>query len=144
MHLRSSREPLDPAALARAIADDRAGAVATFVGTVRSPNRGRRVLWIDYHGYEAMIDRELERIAVEVITTHRLLGLALAHRLGRLRPGEASIVLVAGSEHRDAAFEACRDALERCKARLPIWKQEAAEEGTHWIAGRSVPGSILE
>lgn len=141
--LLSTRDPLDVGALASEVGDARSGAIASFVGTVRSPNHGREVFWIDYEGYDAMIDAELARIANELRETFPLLGLALAHRLGRCLPGEASIAIVACSPHRDAAFDACREALERCKARLPIWKHESDEGGEHWVDGRVVDEARL-
>ena len=138
-----TRDPLDVAALSAEVADARSGAIASFVGTVRSPNRGREVFWIDYEGYDAMIEAELGRIANELRDAFPLLGLTLAHRLGRCLPGEASIAIVACSPHREAAFDACREALERCKARLPIWKHEADESGAHWVDGRVVDEARL-
>lgn len=142
-HLCVTHDPLDPQDLAARVGDARSGAVTSFLGTVRSPDRGEPVDWIDYEGYEPMIEAELARIADGLLEDLPLLGIAIAHRLGRCRPGEASIAIVACSPHRDAAFEGCREALERCKARLPIWKRECSARGERWIAGRTVPGSTL-
>lgn len=136
-------EPLDLAALIAAVADPRSGAVASFLGTVRSPNRGRIVHGIDYEGYGAMIDAELARIADDLQARYGLLGLAMQHRLGPHAPGDASIALVACSPHRDAAFDACREALEACKARLPVWKHEHDEDGAHWVEGSVVDDARL-
>ncbi len=138
-----THEPLDLGALISEVADARSGAVASFLGTVRSPNHGRTVHAIDYQGYEAMAESELARIAAELRDAFSLLGLAMVHRLGRCAPGEASIAIVACSPHRDAAFDACREALERCKARLPIWKHEEDERGAHWVEGRVVEDARL-
>lgn len=139
-----SRGPLDSAALQAQVADDADGAVVTFQGTVRSPDRGATVRWIDYEGYEAMAEAELERIGRELADAHALTGLAVVHRLGRCLPGEASIAIVACSAHREAAFAACRDALERVKARLPVWKRQVEAAGEHWVDGREVDGAVLD
>jgi molybdopterin synthase catalytic subunit len=143
LHLGLTREPLDLAPLIAGVADARSGAVASFLGTVRSPNRGRTVHRIDYQGYDAMIEAELARIAAELREAHPLLGLAIVHRLGVCLPGEASIAIVACSPHREAAFDACRDALERSKARLPIWKHEVDDHGDHWVEGHVVEDARL-
>ena len=142
-HLCVTHEPLDPTDLAARVSDARSGAVASFLGTVRSPDRGERIDWIDYEGYEPMIEAEMARIADALLEDLPLLGIASVHRLGRCRPGEASIAIVACSPHREAAFEACREALERCKARLPIWKRERTAGGERWIEGRTVPEATL-
>lgn len=142
-HLALTDAPIDIGTLIEAVADARSGAVASFLGTVRSPNRGRTVRDIDYHAYREMAEAELRRIGAELRDEHALLGLAIVHRLGRCLPGAASIAIVACSPHRDAAFDACRDALERCKARLPIWKHETDDEGEHWVEGRVVDEARL-
>lgn len=141
--LGTTHAPLDLGALTSAIADARSGAIASFLGTVRSPNEGRRVDGIDYEGYEGMIASELVRIADDLHARHGVLGLALVHRLGPCLPGEASIAIVACSAHRDAAFDACREGLNECKARLPVWKHEHDEEGPRWVEGQVVDRSAL-
>ena len=138
-----THDPLDLSALIEAVADPRSGAIASFLGTVRSPNHGRIVHGIDYEGYEAMIDSELARIADELQVRFGLLGLAMIHRLGPCAPGEASIAIVACSPHRDAGFDACREALEACKARLPVWKHEHDDDGAHWVDGKVVDDARL-
>lgn len=135
--------PLDLAALIASIADARSGAIASFLGTVRSPNHGRRVDGIDYEGYESMIASELASIADALHERHGVQGLAMVHRLGPCAPGEASIAIVACSAHRDAAFDACREGLDACKARLPVWKHEHDEDGPRWVEGSVVDTSQL-
>ncbi len=142
-HLGVTHAPLELNPLIAEIADATSGAIASFLGTVRSPNHGRTVHAITYEGYEAMIQAELRRIADELRQRHGLHGLAMVHRLGRCLPGEASIAIVACTPHRDAAFDACREALNACKARLPIWKHEEDEDGSHWVDGAVVEAAQL-
>jgi molybdopterin synthase catalytic subunit len=59
--------------------------------------------------------------------------LAIVHRIGRVALGEMSIVVVAASPHRDAAFDAARYAIDETKARVPIWKAELFADGHVWI-----------
>lgn len=134
---RVTHDPLDIGELVAAATTEPCGAVASFVGTVRSPNRGRAVVAIDYQGYDAMLLPLMREIAASLRERYDLHRLVLVHRLGVLRPGEASIAIVAATPHRDDAFAACRDALELCKERLPVWKLERHEEGDEWVAGVS-------
>lgn len=129
--------PLDLAHLAALAEDPACGAVALFVGTVRSPNRGLRVLHIDYQGYEAMIAPQMAVVAVELRRRFDLRRLVIAHRLGRLEPGEASIVIAASSPHRGDALQAVAAAIDLCKERLPVWKYEVTEAGGDWVPGSS-------
>jgi molybdopterin synthase catalytic subunit len=60
--------------------------------------------------------------------------LAALHRAGTLAVGDAAVIVAASSAHRAEAFAACREAIERIKAQVPIWKKEWAADGTaHWV-----------
>ena len=119
------------------------GAVASFVGTVRSPNLGKRVLYIDYEGYDAMIETQMAIVAGELRDGLELGHLVLAHRLGRMEPGEASIAIVASSKHRTEALQACQRGIDRAKELLPVWKLEVTEEGESWVEGSTAAGETL-
>ena len=130
-----TREPLDVPALEAQVAGPHAGAVTTFVGRVRAENGGRQVLWLDYEAYEPLAVGAFERIAREAGERWPHATLAIAHRVGRLAIGEASIVVTAASAHRSDAFAACRYGIERVKQIAPIWKHEHFEGGDVWIEG---------
>lgn len=132
-----TREPLRPWHLAESVRTDGCGAVASFVGVVRSPNRGVAIRYLEYEGYEEMIVPEMARIAAELRAAHGVEGVAIAHRLGRVAVGEPSIVVAAASAHRREALAACHAGIDECKARLPIWKLEVTVDGAHWVEGSS-------
>jgi molybdopterin synthase catalytic subunit len=111
------------------------GAVATFVGLVRDHNVGRRVQYLEYECYEPLAIKAFERIAAEASQEWPDAALAIAHRVGRLEIGEASVVIAAASPHRADAFAACRYAIERIKQIVPIWKREHFDGGDTWIEG---------
>ena len=106
-----------------------------FHGIVRDNNLGRRVLYLDYDAYPEMAERELRRIGDEIAAEFALEGIAIAHRLGRIEIGEASLLVAAASAHRAAAFTACHAAVDRIKQTVPIWKKEFWEDGSHWVEG---------
>ena len=62
---------------------------------------------------------------------------AIIHRTGLLPVGEASVVISISSPHRDAAFDACRYAIERLKEIVPIWKKEHYDDGAVWIGSEA-------
>ena len=138
-----SRAPLEPWAIADGIRSDAHGAVALFVGTTRSPNRGAEVEYLDYEAYEDMVPQEMERIAAELRSAFGDLSVALVHRLGRVGVGEASIVIATASPHRRAALDACARGIDLCKARLPIWKREVTADGASWVEGSSRAARVL-
>ena len=123
--------------------DPRFGAVGSFIGTVRSPNFGQDVRYIDYQGYETMILGQMKRAAGELRERFKLGRVVFAHRLGKLRPGDASIVIVISSAHRKDALLATHAAIDRLKEILPVWKLEATPAGEQWVAGSSAAAETL-
>ena len=128
-------EPLDAAAISASVSAPDCGAVTSFVGLVRDRNGGRRVLWLDYEAYEPLARATFARIGAEAADHWPSVRLAIHHRIGRIRIGEASVVIAAASPHRSDAFAACRYAIERVKQIAPIWKHEHFEGGDVWIEG---------
>ena len=142
-HFFVTEDVLDVALYLSLVTAPEYGAVASFIGTVRSPNLGKRVLYIDYEGYDAMIETQMAIVAGELRDGLELGHLVLAHRLGRMEPGEASIAIVASSKHRTEALQACQRGIDRAKELLPVWKLEVTEEGESWVEGSTAAGETL-
>lgn len=113
------------------------GAQAYFVGTVRSPNAGQEVEFIDYEAFAPLAERVMREAAELARGRWGELRVLVQHRVGRLRPAEASIVIGVASPHRRAALESCDFLIEHLKVHLPVWKHEAAGGETHWVAGQT-------
>jgi molybdopterin synthase catalytic subunit len=125
--------PLDVAAVVHEVEDSEAGAVASFVGTVRRRSRGRDVLHLEYEAFEEMAEPMLSRLGAELTERHGLCAVAIHHRLGRVEIGEASVVIAVSAPHRSAALDACREAIETLKTTIPLWKKEVYAGGEEWI-----------
>ncbi len=112
------------------------GAIVSFLGTVRDHAVDLDdVVRLDYSAYEDMAELELTRIATEIRARHpHVRGLAMLHALGELDIGAHTILIAVTAAHRAEAFEACRDALETVKERLPVFKREVRADGSHrWV-----------
>lgn len=118
------------------------GAQAYFVGTVRSPNRGRAVEHINYEGYAPMAHRVMQGAADAAREKHGESRIWIQHRTGRLLPGEASILIGVASPHRRAALEACDFLIEYLKVQIPVWKHETDDDGQHWVEGHAEHPSL--
>jgi molybdopterin synthase catalytic subunit len=110
-----------------------AGGIAVFVGVVRDESDGRQVTRLDYSAYAAMAKREMQKIADELARETPGVRVSAIHRLGQLGVGDAAIVCAASAPHRGEAFVACRDLIDRIKARVPIWKREWGPDGAAWV-----------
>jgi molybdopterin synthase catalytic subunit len=125
--------PLPTEEILLSVSHPEAGAVASFLGTVREENVGKRVLAVEYHAYPAMAERILGQIGEEVTRAYGPVKIAIFHRVGRLRVGEVSVVIAVGAAHRHEALGAVAYAIERVKQAVPIWKKEHYRDGSVWL-----------
>lgn len=137
------REPIETLKLAAGFARPEDGALVSFEGVVRNHSLGRPVLWVDYEGYEPMALETIAAIGRELAERHQLGRIAIVHRLGRLQIGEVSVLILASAPHRQPAFQAVAEAIDRLKRSVPIWKKEGFRDGESWVPGEWDP-SLLE
>jgi len=130
---RLTHDPIDLAAVVADVTDDRAGAVATFLGTTRVRSRGRTVVHLEYEAYEGMAEETMAALAAELMARHDLCAIAIHHRVGRVEIGEPSVAIAISSPHRAAALAACQEAIDTLKGTVPLWKKEVYEGGEEWI-----------
>jgi molybdopterin synthase catalytic subunit len=130
---RVSDQPLSLEAAAAEVADERAGAVATFTGTVRRQSRGREVTRLEYEAYAEMAEEVMAKLAAELEGRYELCAIAIHHRVGVLEIGEASVVVAVSAPHRQDALAACKDAIDTLKETVPLWKKEVYEGGEEWL-----------
>jgi len=130
---RLSEELLDLGAVVAEAADERAGAIATFLGTTRIESRGRTVVQLEYEAYGGMAEIVMERIADDLKAKYDLCEVAIHHRVGRVGIGETSVAIAVSAPHRHDALAACREAIDRLKEAVPLWKKEVYEGGEEWI-----------
>ncbi|RMG38318.1 MAG: molybdenum cofactor biosynthesis protein MoaE [Planctomycetota bacterium] len=134
LHVSLTEQPIDYTALTERVRSHRAGAVVTFLGTVREFTAGRRTLALDYEAYEPMARAELQRILAEATEQWPLVAAVVEHRLGRLELGEISVAVAVAAPHRRDAFQAAQYVMDQTKRRVPIWKRENwADGGTEWV-----------
>lgn len=119
------------------VTDPEAGAVATFIGTTRNNNEGRKVIALDYEAYPEMAEKELVRLGEEARRKWQICRMAIVHRVGPVQITEPSVMIAVSAAHREAAFAACRFAIEEIKKTVPIWKKEVYEGGEIWIGTQS-------
>jgi molybdopterin synthase catalytic subunit len=126
--------PIDHAALTDRVRSNRAGAVCTFLGTVREMTGDRRTASLDYEAYPEMAYQKLAELEAEARRRWPIIEAALVHRVGHLDLGEISVVVAVSCPHRDQAFEACRWLIDTLKEVVPIWKKEVWADGSEeWV-----------
>lgn len=141
--IKITEKPIDVQKVIGTVSSLGAGAVNVFIGTVRNSANGKNVVWLEYEAYEAMAVAEIRKIIDEASHRWPLLGYAVSHRIGTLKPGEVSVVVAVSAPHRSESFEACQYIIDTLKEKVPIWKKEVFEDGEEWVSARpsSVPAS---
>jgi MoaE-MoaD fusion protein len=130
---RLTQGPINLTSVVVEVVDEQAGAIATFLGTVRAQSRGREVVALEYEAYEEMAESVMREIAEDVEARYDLCKVAIAHRLGRVEVGETSVAIAVSAPHRQDALAACKDVIDTLKERVPLWKKELYEGGEEWI-----------
>jgi len=130
---RITEQPLSLDDVVEEVADESAGAVATFLGTVRRESRGRTVLYLEYEAYADMAEDVMAQIAADLERRYDLWAVAMHHRVGRVEIGEPSVAIAISAPHRADALAACREAIDTLKQTVPLWKKEVYEGGEEWL-----------
>ncbi len=131
-----TREPIDTEGLMRSVRSDADGAVILFTGVVRNHDAGRPVASLSYEAYEGMATEGLKKICSEIKDQFEVSDVAVVHRVGDLTIGEVSVAIAGAAPHREAAYRASREVIERLKREIPIWKRERYLDGEEkWLEG---------
>ena len=128
-----SDEPLNAAdAEAQAWAPD-CGAVVLFSGIVRNHDDGKTVTALGYSAHPTAA-AVLAGVADSIASDYDGVRIWIGHRTGPLQIGDAALVAAVASAHRGTAFAACSELVDRVKANVPIWKEQAFTDGsTEWV-----------
>ncbi|WP_111718667.1 molybdenum cofactor biosynthesis protein MoaE [Homoserinimonas sp. OAct 916] len=122
-------EPIDEAAVRRAVEAPESGALVLFCGVVRNHDGGRNVLSLDYRAHPDAQDIMAE--TVRGVMESSGLTIAAAHRVGELAIGDIALYAAVAAAHRKEAFDACAEVVEQIKLTVPIWKRQ------HYVGGIS-------
>lgn len=138
-----SDQPLSADKLVKLVSNPHAGAVLTFVGTVREFTHGKQTVSLSYEAYEPMAVAKMKQVAAEIDQRWPGTQVAMQHRIGNLSIEEIAVIIAVATPHRNESFEAGRYAIERLKEIVPIWKKEIWEDGSEWKGHQQGPWNPL-
>lgn len=110
-----------------------AGAINTFIGTVREFTGEKQTVSLQYEAYPSMAEKQLKRIGIEIREQWPDVQTSIVHRIGKLTISDVAVVIAVASPHRAESYDASRYAIERIKEIVPIWKKEYWTDGEEWI-----------
>src|SRR5256712_12227059 len=131
------RTPIVLDRLVRAVRDPAAGALVVFLGTTRNQNAGRRVVRLEYEAYDRMAVAEMRRLAAQAKRRWPIRKVAMAHRIGVVPLGRASVAIVVSAGHPAPAVAARRWLLDRPQAVVPLLEREHFPGGRGWVGAQA-------
>ena len=132
-----TEDDFDPGAYIDAARTPDNGGIVAFTGIVRDDG----IISMELESYKDVALQELTLIRDEAMARYGINSLDIIHRTGKLAVGDHIVLIVVGSSHRKAAFQACEYVIDRIKESVPIWKKEQTKEGTRWVPGEQNQGS---
>ncbi|MGE8204939.1 molybdenum cofactor biosynthesis protein MoaE [Heyndrickxia sp. NPDC080065] len=136
MFYEMTKDPISIESVVQKVVQREAGAITTFIGTVRELTNGKKTIYLEYEAYESMAVKKLEQIGNEIKERWPEAKTAITHRIGRLDITDIAVVIAVSTPHRAESYKANRYAIERIKEIVPIWKKEHWENGEEWIGNQ--------
>jgi molybdopterin synthase catalytic subunit len=134
INIKISTEALDIKSCIDWVMSPQSGGINVFIGSVRNETKGKKVIRLEFDAYESMALSEMTKIAEDIFKKWPVQKILIHHRTGVLQTGDVPVVISVAAAHRDAAFNACRYAIDTLKETVPIWKKEVFEDGEVWVA----------
>jgi molybdopterin synthase catalytic subunit len=135
--LKISSEPLDIISCVGKVKNLQCGGIDIFIGTIRNKTKEKKVVRLEYEAYEPMALKEMKKIAEYALQLWPVENILIHHRVGVLKTGDIAVIVAVSAPHREAAFDACRYAIDTLKKTVPIWKKEVFEDGEEWVAAHA-------
>ncbi len=112
---------------------EKAGAIGTFTGVVRAVSENASTQFLEFESYGEVARQKMDEICDELKQKEGIIDVLMHHRTGIIRQGEDIVYIVVAAGHREQMFPVLREAIERLKAEVPIWKKEHTLEGEWWV-----------
>lgn len=130
-----TNEPISPDIVVNQVKTDSSGCLVTYIGLIRDQSRGKPVLSVEYSDAYGTAEERLKEIVSEARAKWQLNGMAMHHRIGKLKVGDINLVVAVASAHREEGFAACQYAIDQFKQKLPTQKKETYQDGTVFAGG---------
>lgn len=109
------------------------GGIVTFLGTARDFSKGKDVSRLEFEEYAGMAEKAMNSLRDTAMEQFDIIDMRIIHRIGTIQAGEQIVLILAGSAHRGAAFDACEWCIDTLKKTVPIWKKEITPSGESWV-----------
>ena len=111
------------------------GALASFGGYVRQEDG--QVTGLELQHYPGVTEAEIARYELMAFQRFDLQDCLIIHRVGRILPTEAIVLVAVLARHRKPALEAVDFLMDHLKTSAPFWKKQIGPDGETWVEPRS-------
>ena len=119
-------------------AQAQAAAEAHFIGRVRGVSAmGEPLQALELEHYPGMTETQLEQLTRDCSQRHGAEAVLVLHRVGRILPGEAIVLVAVAADRRGQAQRCCQELLELLKHEAPFWKREWSGDVGTWVEGNT-------
>jgi molybdopterin synthase catalytic subunit len=126
-------EKIIPDEIINSVRNNGAGAIVSFLGTVRSEDEtSSDIIALIYEAYDEMALKKIGEIIDEARQKYSIIDVSVVQRTGRVNLREDSIGIAVSAIHRGDAFRACQYIIDKIKIIPPIWKKEVYSSGEVW------------
>jgi molybdopterin synthase catalytic subunit len=93
---------------------------------------------LELEHYPGMTERQLVQLAEGCLQRHGVAAALVVHRVGRILPGEAIVLVAVAADRRGPAQRCGQELLEALKHEAPFWKREWLADGRSlWLTGNT-------
>lgn len=112
---------------------EKSGAIGTFTGIVRVVSKDTHTEYLEFEEYGGLALQKMNEICRELKEKEGIIDVLMHHMTGIIRAGEDIVYIVVAASHREQLFPVLREAIERLKVEVPVWKKEHTLEGEWWV-----------
>lgn len=110
-----------------------AGSIGTFTGIVREVSEGEVTKALEFESFPEVARERIKIIEDDLKKREGILEVLIHHKTGRIESGQDIVYIVVLSGHRQELFPILREAIDRIKEEVPIWKKEFTLSGEYWV-----------
>lgn len=119
--------------LKRSKSFEKAGAIGTFTGIVRAVTDEIRTEFLEFEAYGALARKKMDEICKQLKEKEGIVDVLMHHKTGIIPGGEDIVYIAVAAGHREELFPILKEAIERLKVEVPIWKKEHTVKGDWWV-----------
>jgi molybdopterin synthase catalytic subunit len=112
---------------------EKAGAIGTFTGIVRAVTENTRTEFLEFESHGELAQKKIAEICEDLKQKDGIVDVLMHHRTGIIASGDDIVYIAVAAGHREELFPVLREAIERLKVEVPIWKKEHTVEGEWWV-----------